>query len=84
MWIAHQQAVGIDSGQTERFTGSYPVQPVGPYKGGRAGYIIDVKLVYHTIQWNSTLQQFEYARLVVPLKVAAPDELEILRRDGRL
>jgi len=84
LWIAHQQAIGIDSGQTERFTRPATMWSNGIGGGGSAGYVIDVKLVYHTIQWNPTLRRFEYQRLAIPEKVAEPDELELLRRDGHL
>ena len=84
LWIVHQQAIGIDSGQTERFTRPATMWSNGTGGGSSAGYVIDVKLVYHTIQWNLTRQRFEYQRLAVPEKIAEPDELELLRRDGHL
>ena len=84
LWMASQQAIGLDSGQTERFTRPATMWSNGTDGGSSAGYVIDVKLVYHTIKWNPALHQFVYARLGVPQKVAEPDELELLQRDGRL
>jgi len=84
LWMAPQQTIGIASGQTERFTRPATMWSDGTGGGSSAGYVIDVKLVYHTIQWNPTLRGFKYQRLAVPEKVAEPDELELLRRDGHL